>query len=304
MEEPVCEPPAVALHFVSALARRTGVKVLLSGEGGDEAFGGYPEYRNLLILERLKAAVGPARGLLRTGFGLLEAAGSKRLGRYGRLIDLPLHDYYLSRTATPFSGFNARKAELYAPAFASRVESATSSNATRALFDAVADRPTLDRMLYVDTCSWLPDDLLVKADKMTMATSVELRVPLLDYQVLEFAASLPAAYKVNGWQLKRILKAALKDSVPSEILKRKKTGFPVPYDRWLAGELKEFAHDTLLAESAGLNTWFSRAEVARILEAHDRGEGHAKEVFSLLVFELWHASFMSQGAFTRYAAAV
>ena len=304
MEEPVCEPPAIALHFVSAIARQTGVKVLLSGEGGDEAFGGYPEYRNLLMLERLKTAAGPFRGLLRAGFGLAGAIGSRRLGRYAPLIDLAPRDYYMSRTATPLTGFNSRrKADLYTPGFASLIRPGSSADTTRALFDSVVDQPLLNRMLYVDTRTWLPDDLLVKADKMTMATSVELRVPLLDHQVLEFAASLPVDYKVKGWQLKRVLKAALEDAVPREIIERKKTGFPVPYDQWMAGELKEFVHDTLLAESAVLNAWFSRAEVARLLRAHQRGEGCSKEVFSLVVFELWHAHFMGNEAFSDYAAA-
>jgi len=140
----------------------------------------------------------------------------------------------------------------------------------------------------VDTKTWLPDDLLIKADKMTMATSVELRVPLLDFQVLEFAASLPSRFKVRGWSLKRILKAALEGSVPQEILKRKKTGFPLPYERWLRKEMKDFVFDTVLSQNAALFAYFSKHKIRELLQMHQEGEDCSKEVFCLLVLELWH----------------
>ena len=149
----------------------------------------------------------------------------------------------------------------------------------------------LNRMLYVDTKTWLPDDLLVKADKMTMAASVELRVPLLDHQVLEFAASLPTRFKIRGWPPKRILRAALKESAPPEVLKRKKIGFPVPYDRWMRTQLRDFVHDTVLSRNGILSHYFRRDTLVDLLQAHQRGEGGAQEVFSLLTLELMHQQF-------------
>ncbi|MGZ8171700.1 MULTISPECIES: asparagine synthase (glutamine-hydrolyzing) [Methylobacter] len=291
MEEPVCEPPAIALYFVSQLARQSSVKVLLSGEGGDEAFGGYQTYRNLLILEKLKSACGPAKGLLRLGFQALGHAGYKRIGQYANLVEPTLAEYYLSRTATPYTPFNQRKPELYNKEFAAFLDIQSSGMFTRKLFEQVSDQPLLNRMLYVDTKTWLPDDLLVKADKMTMAASVELRVPLLDYRVLEFAASLPLHYKVNGWKLKRILKAALVETVPQEILNRKKTGFPVPYDDWMRKEMKDFVFDTILATNAGLDSYFCKEALTNLLQSHQKGKGYSKEVFSLLVLALWHQQF-------------
>src|ERR1700674_5382912 len=174
MEEPVCEPPAVALYFVSHLARQSSVKVLLSGEGGDEAFGGYQTYRNLVMLENLKSVFGPAKGLLRLGFQALGKVGWKQIGPYANLIDAPLSDYYLSRTATPYTAFNQLKLDLYNKQFAATLGGQVSDLPTRKLFEQVKDQSLLNRMLYLDTKTWLPDDLLVKADKMTMATSVEL----------------------------------------------------------------------------------------------------------------------------------
>jgi asparagine synthase (glutamine-hydrolysing) len=291
MEEPVCEPPAIALYAVSRLARRSSVKVLLSGEGGDEAFGGYQTYRNLLLLEALKRALGPARGLLRIALQTLAKAGYERLGKYGCLVDPPHSAYYLSRTATPFTPFNRLKQDLYGPALVAAVESAAPDASTRPLFDHAVGDSMLNRMLYVDTKTWLPGDLLLKADKMTMATSVELRVPFLDTRVLEFAASLPSRYKVHGWELKRVLKAALRKSVPEAILRRKKAGFPVPYEAWLRNEMREYVSDTLLAVDAASASFFSRRAVKELLDRHQRGENSSKEVFCLLVLELWCKQF-------------
>ncbi|MEQ1637914.1 MAG: asparagine synthase (glutamine-hydrolyzing) [Methylococcales bacterium] len=293
MEEPVCEPPAIALYFVSQLARQSSVKVLLSGEGGDEAFGGYQTYRNLILLEKLKSIFGSTNGLLRSGFKMLGLAGWKQIGRYADLIDLTLEEYYLSRTATPYTPFNQGKSKLYSEGLSAFLNARISGSVTRKLFEQVKDQPLLNRMLYVDTKTWLPDDLLIKADKMTMASSVELRVPLLDHRVLEFAASLPPQYKVCGWKLKRILKAALAESVPKEILNRKKTGFPVPYDNWMRKEMKEFIFDTIMSTNSVAATFFCKKEVTNLLETHQLGKGCSKEVFSLLVFELWHRQFVS-----------
>src|ERR1035441_4089794 len=105
----------------------------------------------------------------------------------------------------------------------------------------------LEKMLYVDTKTWLPDDLLVKADKMTMANSVELRVPFLDHKVLEFAAQLPRNQKIRGLTMKYVAKKALAKHVPEEILNRRKAGFPVPYDAWLRTNLREWVNEILLA---------------------------------------------------------
>ncbi|CAG7856710.1 asparagine synthase (glutamine-hydrolysing) [biofilm metagenome] len=292
MEEWVCEPPAVALYFVSQLAKTHSVKVLLSGEGGDEAFAGYPNYRNLMALEKLKALFGPAKGLLKSSFKALASVGINQINNYSDLVDYPLAKYYLSRTARPNLAFNRIKYDLYNKNFAEALKSSSSDWPTGKLFEKNNGLSTLNSMLYVDTKTWLPDDLLVKADKMTMATSVELRVPMLDHQVLEFAASLPEEYKVNGWQLKRILKAALAEHVPQEILNRKKTGFPVPYDSWMRHEMKDFVFDAILNRNAALNAYLCKKTVNKLLHDFQVGSGHSKEVFSLLVFELWHKQFL------------
>jgi asparagine synthase (glutamine-hydrolysing) len=292
MEEPVCEPPAIALYYVARLARQSDVKVLLSGEGGDEAFGGYETYRNIMLLERLKGSLGPAKGSLEAGLGLMASFGWTGAQRYRPLVGKRFPEYYRSRAAMIPTLFTDMRDSFYTREFAERLRTQPFDDVAARLGGPMNGRSVLDQMLYVDTKTWLPDELLVKADKMTMATSTELRVPLLDFQVLEFAASLPSDYKVKGWSTKRVLREALKESVPPEILQRKKAGFPVPYGSWLNGELKDFIHDTLLGD-AELTQYFDKAMLRKlVLDAPNRPTA-PKEIFSLVVLELWHQQFVS-----------
>jgi asparagine synthase (glutamine-hydrolysing) len=306
MEEPVCEPPGISLYYVSRLARQNSVKVLLSGEGGDEAFAGYPKYRNLLVLERLKKAFGPAKDLLAAALKMMGLFTGKDNRHYRICINSEMQNYYYGLAATPETPFNRQKGLLYSGDFAKSLGDYPSNLPTLNLFSNVHDKSNLQKMLYVDTKSWLPDDLLVKADKMTMATSVELRVPLLDHQILEFAASLPTQFKVHGKTMKRVLKMALQESVPEKILKRKKAGFPLPFDSWLKTELRDFVNDTILSQNTALDSYFDKAAVRKMVEKQQGGTSndrynrngkaqhaldYSREIFSLLVLELWHNEF-------------
>lgn len=292
MEEPVCEPPAVALHYVTRFAR-SHVKVLLSGEGGDEAFAGYPNYPHMLQLDRLQAGLGPLAspvGRLAAWTGHL--AGDRRLQRYGAALGRPLASQYFSRTSGPTAFFNRAADSFFTPEFRRHTAAVSAAGQVAELLRAVPDEPLLHRMLYVDSKTWLPDDLLVKADKMTMANSLELRVPLLDHRVLEFAASLPPEFKVRGAETKRILKAAFARALPADVLNRKKAGFPVPYEGWLRNGLKAGLEATLLSDRALGRGFFAKEQVSRLLRANARTGRFAKEVFSLLALELWQQRFV------------
>jgi asparagine synthase (glutamine-hydrolysing) len=292
MEEPVCEPPAVALYYVCKLAREE-VTVLLSGEGGDEAFGGYPEYRNYSALEQSKTILGPLAGAARGVLGLARAfIGGPRIERYTVLAGRPLPEYYYSRVTSPGDYFNRCKNTLYSSAFADATAVLEPTEMTRALFRQVRNGHRLNQMLYVDTKTWLPDDLLVKADRITMAASVELRVPFLDHTVLEFAAALPPEFKVRGRATKRVLRQAVEKRVPGEILKRRKVGFPVPYGQWLAGDLGGFVRETILSSKAISRGYFRRSGVEAVLSGERKGGASSREVFALLVLEMWHRLFV------------
>lgn len=292
MEEPVCEPPAVALYYVSKLARGH-VKVLLSGEGGDEAFGGYPNYPNMMQLQGIGRAAGVLARPMGAGASLAgKLLKEKRLVRYGSALGRPLGSQYFSRTAGPTSFFNCEGENFFTDEFSAGTAGVSAEGLVGELLERVKEEPWLNQMLYVDSMTWLPDDLLVKADKITMANSLELRVPLLDHMVLEFAASLAPELKVKGKETKRVLKQAFAGILPAEVIHRKKAGFPVPYELWMRYELKGQIEGVLLSERALGRGYFRKSEVQRLLEANARHGKFSKEVFSLLVLELWHREFL------------
>lgn len=285
MEEPVCEPHAIALYYVARLAKDY-VKVLISGEGGDEAFAGYPGHRNILWLERLKSVLGPLRGVASTSLRLLSSAfRSPRIGRYVPLLTAPFESYYYSRTSNPYSFFN-RSHTLYTGDFANGLNRDGSAELVHAYWSAGPESSVLNKMLYLDTKTALVDDLLLKADKMTMANSLELRVPLLDHKLLEFAASLPEKYKVCGFTTKYVVKRALRALVPEQILDRKKVGFPVPYPLWLKTDLRGWLSDILLSRRSVERGYFNPSRVEQMISDNGRSGGYSKEVFSLASLEL------------------
>ena len=293
MEEPVSEPPAIALDFVSRLARQH-VKVVLSGEGGDEAFGGYETYRNLALLERVKSSLGAvgSAGLSAVVAAAGRLGDSRRLRKYSPLLKVPLSSYYFSRRSSPFAFFPRLRREFYTDDMNDRIVAGHPSEMIDAHFQNVKEQGHLNQMLYVDTKTWLTDDLLVKADKITMANSLELRVPLLDHQVLEFAAALPPHFKVSGMSTKRVLKKAFAGHIPEEILRRRKQGFPVPIGRWLRGDFKEYVHDLLLSDRSIGRGYFRREAVESLLRQCGAGQQVVHEVFCLLALELWHRRFV------------
>jgi asparagine synthase (glutamine-hydrolysing) len=295
MEEPVCEPQAVALYYVSKMARNY-VKVLISGEGGDEAFAGYPIYRNILWLERLKKMCGPFSGLLRTGLtGANRLLGSSKIAKYGPLLNVPFADYYYSRTSSPARFFNSRTQELYTKEFMQHVDKERSIGIVKNyLVNGGGGKNVVNRMLYVDTKTSLPDDLLLKADKMTMANSLEMRVPFLDHKLLEFAASLPSSYKVRRFTTKYLAKRTLKDLVPNEILRRKKVGFPVPYESWLRTDLGSWVRDVLLDRESLGRGYFEKGCIESAISANAAANSFPKEILSLVTLELWHRAFLKK----------
>jgi asparagine synthase (glutamine-hydrolysing) len=295
MEELVCEPPAVALYYITKLAKEH-VRVLISGEGGDEAFAGYYRYRNLLWLERIKEMIGSLRKPASKVSSMLGSCSSLlyRFKKYAPLITSPLEQYYYSTSSNPFTFFNRNFGDLYAPDFRKEIDKEFSTEPTVKCFQSIGHNDNLSKMLYVDTKTWLPDDLLVKADKITMANSVELRVPLLDHTLIEFAASLPSSFKVNGFTTKYIYKQALKKSLPGQIIKRRKTGFPVPYDRWFARELKEFVNDILFDSKTLSRGYFQQKTISRMLASQNAYSVYSQEIFCLLVLEYWHRLFVDR----------
>ena len=303
MEEPVCEPASISLYYVAKLASQH-VKVLISGEGGDETFAGYHNYMYFYWLEAMKKVCGPFRGAVAKAIGLIgRASDSRVLKKYAPLINRDLDEHYLSRTSSPFGYFNRTPSAIYTNQMSLRVDKSRSAEVTRNFVARRATDGPLEKMLYVDTKTWLPDDLLIKADRMTMANSVELRVPFLDHKVLEFAARLPGSQKIRGFQTKYLLKKALANHVPVEILRRRKEGFPNPSASWLAHDLRDMVADILLDSKSIARGYFQKAAIEELIKHNSRSARYTPEVFSLLVLELWHRTFVdSQFALPNRAA--
>ena len=293
MEEPVCEPPAVALYYISRMAREH-VKVLLSGEGGDEGFAGYDSYPDMLRFNGVGRTFGP---LARTVGGAAMTAGRlfgvRNWARYApAIMGLPLSEHYFSRNSQPTTFFNRSSDRFFGPDFLNAAPFIAPEFMAE-LLRPVSGATILDQMLYADSKIWLSDDLLIKADKMTMANSVELRVPLVDHVVLEFAASLGEEHKVKGAETKRALKAAFAKVLPREVIQRQKAGFPVPYNSWMRGELKGRIEDVLLSSQSAVQEYVRKDQLRLLLEANAHDGQYGREVFALLTLELWHKAFFN-----------
>jgi asparagine synthase (glutamine-hydrolysing) len=219
---------------------------------------------------------------------------SRVLTKYAPLVSARFPEYYYSRTSNPFLYSGDGRGTLYSADFVASLDHERTLEPMRRLQAHVRGQNPLDAMLYIDTKSWLPDDLLIKADKMTMANSLELRVPLLDHKVLEFAASLPGNLKVHGFTTKYLAKKALRKRIPKPILERRKVGFPVPYEGWLRKELRDWVHDVLFDRTTTNRGYFATSAVQKLLTQNEASAGYPKEVFSLLTLELWHRSFLEQ----------
>jgi asparagine synthase (glutamine-hydrolysing) len=285
MDEPVTESAAISLFFVSKLARED-VVVVLSGEGSDEVFGGYPIYKYMAALERYRLLPEPLRrGMINP---MLNRLGGK-WNKYTELSNQPLASRY---TGVSFYETSPKDA-LYRPEIKNLFNGSAMPGLVGRYYDKTEGLDPLLRMMYLDVKSWLPDDLLVKADKMTMATSVELRVPFLDHRVVELGGRIPPRFRIKGWETKYILKKAMEPYLPKEILYRGKMGFPTPLARMFQGELRGYVAGVLESDRC-MDRGYFRPEVVRTLvREHAAGErDHHRLLWQLLVLEEWHRKFI------------
>jgi asparagine synthase (glutamine-hydrolysing) len=286
-EEPVVESAAIALLQLSRLAKEH-VTVILSGEGGDEILAGYPLHRIMPQVDRLHRAVRlvppPARRWIGDRFPSHEKAT-----KYWDWAGEPFATRYQSISNDVTVGIKRRM-------YASRelLDAHTRTEAYyRGLFEHLPAATSLRRMTYADIKSWLPDDLLLKADKMTMAASLELRVPFLDHKVVEFATNLPDGFRRRGPEGKYLLKKLMEPRLPPGIVYRKKQGFPVPIASWFRGPLYDRVSEVLLDGRSRHRGYFHPHYVEETLARHRRGrQDLSRRIFALLTLELWHRKYI------------
>jgi asparagine synthase (glutamine-hydrolysing) len=299
--EPYADSSAIPTFYLSELTRRH-VTVALNGDGGDETFAGYDRYRAIVLAQRYERV---PRGVLRLAgstLNLLPHAPSRsvigRARRFFEAIELPATRRYC-RWMMHFTP--EMKESLCTPSFR---EAAGSRDSEASLLEKYrqSDAPDLvDATLDVDEQTYLPDDLLVKVDIATMAHGLEARSPLLDFELMEFAASLPSRYKLHGGMKKYILKKAVASLLPAPILSRPKMGFGVPIEQWFRKELREFASDLLLSRRAVERGYFRRDAVVRLLEEHASGaRSWHYQLWNLVMLEMWHRMVVDQPAGARF----
>jgi asparagine synthase (glutamine-hydrolysing) len=281
-DEPFADSSALPTYLVSELASEH-VKVALSGEGGDELFGGYETYAaDVLALRVGRAArlAGPLVERLPSGSGRVPL--DYRLKRFVRAAHLPPLERHLGFKEI-FS--SAARAELLSPG---RRGSADPLAPYRERWAQTEGADTLARLQDVDRAIYLVDDLLVKTDRMSMAHSLELRVPFLDPEVAELALALPRAARVRGLAKKRLLRAAVEPLVGREIARGRKKGFSIPAAAWLRGELEPFAREVLSPQRVRSQGYFDPAVVGQLLDDHvARRADHSRQLWGLMSFSLW-----------------
>ena len=282
-EEPIVEPAAIALYHIAKLARKK-VTVLLSGEGSDEIFGGYYLYQYMARIDKAHKI------LPNFIFPLLKSLGNRapkmKQRKYLDWLTLPLSCRY---QGTSSYLTDSQKKLLYTPDFFNS-KSDYLESVFEGYFERVKKMDSLSQMLYVDTKTWLVDDLLVKADKMTMAASVELRVPFLDHRLVEAAMALPAECKIKGGEGKYILKKIAEPLLPREIVYRKKMGFPVPTKKWFEGKLMTRVEDIICQLKK--DCLLKPDSLDNLVICHKKSiEDHSKILMTLLVFSEWRRQY-------------
>jgi asparagine synthase (glutamine-hydrolysing) len=284
LDEPVADPALVPLFFIAREARKH-VKVVLSGEGADELFGGYTIYREPLSLKPFDYLPrGVRKSLGKASKPLPEGMRGKSLLHRGSLT---LEERYYGN-ARSFSDQQLRGVLAdFNPAW-------THTDVTSAVYAESAGWDPVARMQHIDLFTWLRGDILVKADKMTMANSLELRVPFLDPEVFAVASRLPFDQKITRTTTKYALRRALEPIVPAHVLHRAKLGFPVPIRHWLrSGELMDWAYGMIAASQAG--HLVDLAAVQTMLDEHRTGDSdHSRRLWTVLIFLLWYAIFVER----------
>ncbi len=303
MDEPIADSAFITTYLVAQFARKD-VTVILSGVGGDELFGGYRRYLGefygqyyQLVPKRLRQRV------------VAPIARRMPADRHSPLLNVSrLARSFLLSNELPFEERYKSYVGVYAPEQIERLARAEGEayDAIGAAFADTSSNPdAVRRMFEVDLATQMPDDLLLLTDKMTMATSLECRVPFLDTELVELSASMPSRFKIRGRELKYILKKALGDLLPHEILYRKKRGFGAPMGAWIKNELSGLTGHLLSREAVERRGLFDPATVEETLALHAANKAdHTDHILALLFLEVWCRLYLDRQSFTDLSAQI
>ncbi len=291
-DEPFADKSAVPSYYIAKEAGKH-VKVVLIGDGGDEAFAGYERYNQgnnaaSLLPSSIRGQL--IRQAINNYFKIADS--SKVVSKMMKKIALNL--FTVSRSIIFPEFFSGRdKYNLYNHNTREALNNSISNKIDELLEGAANIKEPIDAMVNIDFKHYLSDDLLVKMDIASMANSIEARSPFLDHKLLEFSMNIPCSFKIKNGVRKYILKRALSDILPDEILNRNKMGFSIPLIYWFRNELKGFAYQTILDNSEGIKQFFNLNYVKQLLDEHVSGrKNHAQRIWALIVFEMWYRRFM------------
>jgi asparagine synthase (glutamine-hydrolysing) len=293
--EPYADSSAIPTYYVARETRKH-VTVALNGDGGDESFAGYERYAAMRLAEQYHRIPAVLReSVVRQAIELMPSSEIKRgrirdLKRFIQSASLPKVERYLRWVSVFDTG---AKQELLTENFTRLTQGARAASLLEPWFARANGSGIVDAALLTDIMTYLPNDLLVKVDIATMANSLEARSPFLDQEVIEFAASLPAKFKLRGLTTKYLLKRILTKLLPSENLDRRKMGFGVPIGHWFRGKLQPFLRETILAEASLKRGFFKPEVVNRLVDLHTSGErDYSHQLWTLLMLELWFQRFI------------
>ena len=298
-DEPLGDASTVPSYAIAALTRQH-VTVVLNGDGGDENFAGYDWYvmdrqvrRGEVVPQKMWQHISNLMQCFPKGRG--HRGPLWKIARLAEVLSLPQGQRY----AQWVEHFSPKvRHQLYTEIFKEEIATSDPEGLFDDLFAQSNAEDCTDIALDADVQLYLPDDLLVKIDRATMAHSLEARSPLLDHELMEFVACLPTHLKLSGTQKKRVLKAALRGVLPDTVLDRRKMGFCVPLANWFRKELREMTHDILLSPRARQRGYFEPKEIDALLDGHCSGrEDHAEGLWELLVLELWHQTFIDSSQY-------
>jgi len=287
LDEPFGDTSAIPTYMVSKLAAEH-VKVVLTGDGGDEVFAGYDKY----VKEGRERAYDRVPASLRRAAGAVGNAMPE--GMHGRRFLRHLALDGSRRYLDAQSLFHADElGKLFQPeAYAQLVNH---DPWAASLSHLAGDRDWIASAQYGDLQTYLPLDVLTKVDRMTMAHSIEARPPLLDHRLVEFAATIPAHLRLRDGTTKYLLKRAMRGILPDEIIDRPKQGFAVPLAQWFRGPLAGFARDVLLSDTCRQRGFLNTSYIERLLQLHQRGRDLDLQIWTTLSFELWCRQFLDRG---------
>lgn len=289
-DEPFGDSSSLPTYLVSKLAAGH-VKMVLSGDGGDELFAGYERYRKYARLEAVRrGSLGLAGPLLRLAGAVVPGPRGFRMGRVGQRLSQPFPDRYLSGVA-----LNTRDdlAMLLRP----EVGDMDPFGRVRHHFGRNDVHSDMERILSGDMATYLTDDIMVKVDRMTMATSIESRAPLLDHQLIDFAARVPFEYKLRDGTGKYLLKQAAKQLLPASVMQKRKQGFAIPVAKWLRHDLRELLLDTLSDRRFKERGIFNERGVRACVDAHLSGKrDYSEQLWLMLTYEMWARRFLEPSA--------